>query len=360
MENEVKKKKSGKLLIVASAVVLCLGIGIYSWIISKSYETTDNAQLDCNIIPVRSIVNAYIKSINFKDNEVVKKGQVLIVFDTIEISAKLRGAEAALHIAQSKLLAAKNKANASIDNTVAGNIATESNEQSIVSAKANLEKTQRAYDRTKALFTIKAATQEQFEIAESNLTIAKADYTKAVNAKMSSTSTTSGLKSLAKSDDNQINLAVSQVEQCRVDVILAKKQLEYAIVHAPCDGIVSKRAVQEGQYISSGQNLCSVVDNQNLWVSANIKETQLANVKIGQSVLIKIDAYPDLEYKGKIESFSGATGAKYSLLPPDNATGNFIKITQRIPIKISVQNMHNDKTHELFPGMSAFVKIYSE
>jgi membrane fusion protein (multidrug efflux system) len=360
MENEVKKKTSGTLLIVVSAVVLILGIGIYSWIKSKSYETTDNAQLDCNIIPVRSVVNAYIKSINFKDNEEVKKGQVLIVFDTIEISAKLRGAEAALHSAQSKLSAAKNKAYASSENTVAGTISTESNEQSIVSAKAYLEKTQRAYDRTKALLSIKAATQEQFETAESNLTIAKADYSKAVDAKKSSSSATLGLKSLAKSDENQINLAVSQVEQCEVDVLLAKQQLQYAIVHAPCNGIVSKRAVQEGQYISSGQNLCSVVDNQNLWVSANIKETQLANVKIGQSVTIKIDAYPDMQFSGTIESFSGATGAKYSLLPPDNATGNFIKITQRIPVKISVQKMHNDKAHELFPGMSAFVKIYTE
>ena len=169
-----------------------------------------------------------------------------------------------------------------------------------------------------------------------------------------------GLKSLAKSDESQINMAEAQVEQCKADLILARQQLNYAIVRAPCNGIVSKRAVQEGQYISVGQSLCALVDNENLWVTANVKETQLRSIKIGQEVKIKVDAYPDLDLTGKIESFSGATGAKYSLLPPDNATGNFIKITQRIPVKISINKLPADKAQLLFPGMSVFVKIYTE
>lgn len=107
-----------------------------------------------------------------------------------------------------------------------------------------------------------------------------------------------------------------------------------------------------------GQSLCAVVENGNMWVSANVKETQLNNIKAGQLVKIKIDAYPDLDLNGKIESFSGATGAKYSLLPPDNSTGNFIKIIQRIPVKISISELPQDKSQILFPGMSAFVKIY--
>jgi membrane fusion protein (multidrug efflux system) len=118
--------------------------------------------------------------------------------------------------------------------------------------------------------------------------------------------------------------------------------------------------VQEGQYISAGQSLCALVENQNIWVTANVKETQLKNIKIGQQVNIKVDAYPDLDLTGKIESFSGATGAKYSLLPPDNSTGNFIKITQRIPVKISFNNLPADKAQLLFPGMSVFVKIFIE
>ena len=169
-----------------------------------------------------------------------------------------------------------------------------------------------------------------------------------------------GLKSLAKSDENLIHLAEAGIEQCKADLILAQQQLNYAIVRAPCNGIVSKRTVEEGQYISSGQNLCALIDNENIWVSANLKETQLETIKIGQYVKIKVDAYPDLDLTGKIESFSGATGAKYSLLPPDNSTGNFIKITQRIPVKIFINKLPTDKAQLLFPGMSVFVKIYTD
>jgi membrane fusion protein (multidrug efflux system) len=358
MEQEVKKKKPGKLIIVAAVLIIILGIGIFYWIRSKSCETTDNAQLDCNIVPIRSVVTAYLKSINFTDNEHVKKGQVLFVFDTTEIKAKIEEAEAASRIAKAKLAAAKNKAFASTENVTAGDLTTKVYEQNIISAKANLNKAQSAFDRTNALLKIKAATQEQYETAEANLSVAKADYAKAVSTQQSSSSTSMGLKSLVKSDESQINQAEAQVTQYEAELLLAKRQLEYANVCAPCNGIVSKRAVQKGQYISIGQSLCALVDNENLWVTANVKETQLRSIKTGQEVKIKVDAYPDLELTGKIESFSGATGSKYSLLPPDNATGNFIKITQRIPVKISIDKLPKDKVHLLFPGMSVFVKVY--
>jgi membrane fusion protein (multidrug efflux system) len=360
MEPETKKKKPGKLIIVVAVLIVILGIGVFYWIRSRSYETTDNAQLDCNIVPIRSVVTAYIKTINFTDNAEVKKGQILFVFDTIEIKAKVDEAEAALEIAKAKLLSVQSKSSASKESATAGDLTTESYEQNIVSAKANLEKAQSVFDRTSALLKIKAATQEQYETVETNLAVAKADYAKAVSARKSSSSTTMGLKLLAKSDESQINMAEAQVEQCKADLILARQQLNYAVVRAPCNGIVSKRAVQEGQYISAGQSLCALVDNENIWVTANLKETQLRSIKIGQEVKIKVDAYPDIDLTGKIESFSGATGAKYSLLPPDNATGNFIKITQRIPVKISINKLPADKAQLLFPGMSVFVKIYTE
>jgi membrane fusion protein, multidrug efflux system len=360
METEAKKKKPRKMIIITAVLIAILGIGAAYWIKGKSYETTDNAQLDCNIVPVRSVVIAYVKSINFRDNQKVKKGQVLFVFDTTELNAKFVQAEAALKIAKAKLLTAQNKASSSIESARAGNLTADSYEQGTVSAKANLEKAQSTFDRTSALLKIKATTQEQYETAETNLSVAKADYAKSISIRKSSFSTTIGLKSLAKSDENQISLAEAEIERCKADLILAQQQLNYAIIRAPCNGIVSKRAVEKGQYISNGQSLCAIVDNENLWVSANVKETQLKEIKIGQEAKIKVDAYPDLELTGKIESFSGATGAKYSLLPPDNATGNFIKITQRVPVRISINKLLEDKNHLLFPGMSVFVKIYAE
>ncbi len=360
MEQEITKKKQGKLIIIVTALIVILGIGIFYWIGRKSFETTDNAQLDCNIIPVRSVVTAYLKSVNFTDNEYVKKGQVLFILDTIEIKAKVDEADAALRIANAKLAAAKSKASASNESALAGSLTTESNEQSIISAKANLSKAQSVFDRTSNLLKINGTTQEQYETAETNLAIAKADYAKAISTQKSSTSSFLGLKSLAKSDESQIVQAEAQVTQCEADLLLAKKQLEYAIVCAPCNGIVSKRVVEKGQYITAGQNLCAVVENENLWITANVKETQLRSIKIGQEVRIKVDAYPNIDLAGKIESFSGATGAKYALLPPENATGNFIKITQRIPINISIDKIPTDKNQLLFPGMSVFVKIYTE
>jgi len=360
MEQQEKKNGFGKIMIVAIALIVILGTGIFYWIESKSVETTDNAQLDCNIVPIRSVVTAYLKSINFRDNELVKKGQVLFVFDTIEIKAKVDEAEAALRIAKAKLLATKTKASASNQNAFAGDLTTESYEQGIISAKANLAKAQSVFDRTSNLLKIKGTTQEQYETAAANLSIAKADYAKTLSIQKSSSLTSLGLKSMVKYDASQIDQAEAQVIQSEAELLLAKKQLEYAIVCAPCNGIVSKRAVEEGQYVSVGQNLCALVNNQDLWVTANVKETQLKSIKIGQEVKIRVDAYPSLDLTGKIESFSGATGAKYSLLPPDNATGNFIKITQRIPVRISISKLMSDQAQILFPGMSVFVKIYTE
>jgi len=348
------------ILAVGAVFMVILGTGVVYQIKSNTYEATDNAQLDCNIVPIRSVVAAYVKSINFTDNSLVKKGEILFVFDTTEIKAKFKEAQASLEIANAKLLFSQNKALASSENSRAGDLTADSYEDVIISAKANLEKAQSSFDRISALLKIKAATQEQYETSETNLSVAKAEYAKAISVRKSSSSTTLGLKSLAKSDLNQIHLAQAEIEQRKADLILAQQQLIYAIVRAPCNGIVSKRAVEEGQYISVGQNLCAVVDNENLWVSANVKETQLKDIKIGQGVKIKVDAYPNLDLTGKIESFSGATGAKYSLLPPDNSTGNFIKITQRIPVRISVSRQFTNKDHLLFPGMSVFVKIYTE
>jgi membrane fusion protein, multidrug efflux system len=360
MEPEVKKNKAVRLIAVVAVLIVTIGIGMFYWVKSKSYETTDNAQLDCNIVPIKSVVTAYLKSINFTDNAEVEKGQILFVFDTIEFKAKVDEAKAALIIARAKLLSAQNKASASTENVTAGDLTTESYEQNIISVKASLDKAQSTFNRTSALLKIKAATQEQYETAVTNLAVAKADFAKAISARKSSSSTTMGLKSLAKSDESQINIAEAEVEQCKADLILAQQQLNHAIICAPCNGIISKRAVQEGQYISAGQSLCALVENGNLWVTANLKETQLRTIKIGQEVKIKVDAYSDLDLTGKIESFSGATGAKYSLLPPDNATGNFIKITQRIPVKITINKIPANNNQLLFPGMSVFVKIYTE
>jgi len=360
MEENWSKKKKVKMIILALVVLLLISISVFYWISNRNYITTDNAQLDCNIVTIKSGVTAYMDSIGFSDNDYVKKGQILFVLDTADLGLKVEQADAELDIAEAKLEAAKGKASASSENASAGDLTAVSYEQSIVSAKASLDNAQNAFDRIRNLLKIKAATQEEYEKAETKLAISKADYAKAISLQKSSSSSSLGLKSLARSDGNQISLAEAQVRQCEAELLLAKNRLGDAFIRAPGNGIVSKRAVQKGQYVVSGQNLCALVDNENIWVTANFKETQLNKIKIGQHVKIKVDAYPDFDLTGKIESFSGATGAKYSLLPADNATGNFIKITQRVPVKISLDHLTRDLMARLFPGFSVFVKVYTD
>lgn len=357
MEEGSKKKKPARLIIIGVVAAIVLVTGIIYFMSGASYETSDNAQLDGDIVSLRSSVTATVVSIRFKDNQPVKKGDTLILFDADELKAKLVEAEAMLDNAKANLLVVENRASASVENANASAEASESNQQSIVSAKERMDKAQKDYDRIAELQKVKAATQEQLDNAHSNLQIAKADYAKAVSQQQSSASSSSGLRAQAKAEQNQIDLAKAQIRQREAEVELAKKQLSYATVLAPCNGIITKRSVQQGQYVSAGQALCVVVDNENFWISANFKETQLKEIKVGNDVEIKLDAYPDLELRGKVESFSGATGAKFSLLPPDNATGNFIKITQRFPLRITIDNFPKERAGEIFPGLSAFVKV---
>jgi membrane fusion protein (multidrug efflux system) len=357
MEQESKKKKSNGLVVLGIIAIVAVIAGIAYFISGSSYETTDNAQLDGNIVPIRSSVTAFIKDIRFDDNQIVKQGDTLILFDADELKAKLTQAEAALENANANLRSIENRASASTENVIASEETAESDKQSITSAKIKLEKAQTDFNRIVELQKVKAATQQQYDNAQADLQLAKSEYAKTVNKQKSSVSSSLGLKAEAKSEQNQVDLAKAEIKQREAELILAKKQLSYATVIAPCNGIVSKRAIQQGQYVSSGQSLCVVIDNEHYWVSANFKETQLEKIKIGSEVEIELDAYPDLKLTGKVESYSGATGAKFSLLPADNATGNFIKITQRFPIRISIDNFPKDKATELFPGLSVFVKV---
>jgi len=358
MEKESKKKKSTKkLMVIVIILAVVVGIGIAFFISGSSYETSDNAQIDGDIVPIRSSVTAYVNNIRFKDNQEVKKGDTLILFDADELKAKLAQAEASLDNANANLLAVQNKAFASTENANASVETAQSNKESIVAAKLKVERSQKDLDRIAELQKIKAATLEQLDNAQSNLQIAKSEYARTVNQQESSSSSSLGLRAQAKSEQNQIALAKALIKQREAELILAQKQLSYATVISPCNGIVSKRAIQQGQYVSAGQSLCVVIDNEHFWISANFKETQLEKIKIGDEVEISLDAYPDLKLTGKVQSYSGATGARFSLLPPDNATGNFIKITQRFPLRISIDSFPREKSTEVFPGLSAFVKV---
>jgi membrane fusion protein (multidrug efflux system) len=351
---EPKKKNPKMLILIALILIIIATTGCYFWISSKAYETTDNAQIDGNIIPVRSSVTAYLNEIRFQDNQQMKKGDTLMVFNTITLKAKLEQAQAALENAKADLSVSDIRAMASAQNAQSSLQSAQSGQQDITAAKANLDKAKQELERTTSLLKIKAATQEQFETATTAVQVAQANYSQAVSKQASSVSNSLGQETSAKAVKGQISVAQAVVKEKMAELALAEDEFSHAYITSPFDGIVTKRSVSQGQYISSGQALCAIIDNHHLWISANLKETQLDKIKPNQPVQIKVDAFPNLHLTGKVESYLGATGSRFSLLPPDNATGNFIKITQRFPIRISIDG---EQSAALYPGLSTFLKI---
>lgn len=360
MENQdtqETKKKSGRLKFIIPALIVVVGVILFFIFSGGGTESTDNAQLDADIVPIRSSISGYIKEVHFEDNQMVKKGDLLVTIDDTEYQTKVAQAEAALANAKANLNAVRSNATASNENAAAAVFSTQTTQESIKSAQARLNKQKEDYKRIKNMFQAKAATQADMDNATAELEVAQAQYDMAQKQYKASQSQSSGVRSQALGQQSLIALAEAMVRQREAELKLAQTQLDYATVEAPCDGIVSRRSVEVGQYISTGSPMCSVVDNTKLWISANFKETQLEDMRIGQPVTVKIDAYPHMKITGKLNSFIGATGAKFSLLPPDNSTGNFVKIVQRVPVKITLDHLTKEQMKVLFPGLSAYVSV---
>src|SRR5699024_3338161 len=374
-----EKKKSKRPLFIVAGLLLIMGIiGAGYWIYSSHYVSTDDAQLDGNIYSVRSSVTAYLDEIRFQDNEFVHQGDTLMVFNTTALKAEVEKTRAALANARTNLSVSDIKALAKLQNAKASKQSNAAGKEAIEAAHSQLKKAQQDVERDEKLVKIDAITPQQSGTDKNVLVQAKTAYQKAVQHYQSTITSTSSLQSLAKAAHHNISAVAAQVEQCKAQLRLAQQNLRHAYVIAPCNGIVTKRSVDPGQYVMAGQSLCAVVDADNLWVTANFKETKLNDIEIGQAVKISVDAFPNLTLKGKVQSFSGATGAKFALIPPDNATGNFIKVTQRFPLRITIDstslannkpdrlredlggesgrpNSRSDKS--LFPGLSVEVKI---
>jgi membrane fusion protein (multidrug efflux system) len=356
---DAPKAKSRAPLFLLLLLLVAGGGGWYYWQQNRGIESTDNAQLDGNVESVRASVTAYLDKIYFQDNQQVKQGDTLLRFNSVALRAHVQQANAMLANAQAALRASGSTAAASADNAVASVQLAQSGQQSLASAQANIQRAQEEYDRTGKLLQIKGATQQQLEAARTQLAVTRADYAAAQSRQLSSATTARGLQATSRSQRAQIGTAQALVKQREAELALAEEDLRHATVLAPCSGIVSKRAVQQGQFVSAGQSLCAVVDQQHLWVTANMKETQLGTLRPGQPVEVEVDAYPGLRLAGRVASFGGATGAKFSLLPPDNASGNFVKVVQRFPVRIELEKTQPTAAGSapLYPGLSAFVKI---
>lgn len=358
-ENKAASKKK-RLIIVGTVVSVIIIIVLSVWISSIGHEKTDNAQIDAMITPVRSIVPGFVSEVKFTDNQMVKKGEVLMIIDDKDYQARLVQAEAALESAKAQLEIAKSGATSAEMNANASSLNSQAAKENIKTAEARFNKNEKEMQRIEKMLKDGAATQQQLESvkAEYETSLAQLDMLK--KQFEASSSQAAGAQTQAESQKSQIALATALVKQREAELQLARTQLDNTIIKAPFDGIVSKKSIEVGQYLQAGTPVCSTVDYTNLWVTANFKETQIEEMRPNQEVEIKVDAFPKAKIMGKLQSFGGATGAKFSLLPPDNATGNFVKITQRVPVRIAITDFPKDMIGLILPGLSAVVDVHTK
>jgi membrane fusion protein (multidrug efflux system) len=346
MANEATetKKKPNKVVPIILGVLLLGGLifGIKEYIYYGKHIDTDDAQIDGDISPVVARVGGYVDSIMFEENTHVNKGQPLVKIDDRDYKVRLEQAEAA----QVGASAGINVGESQISTTAANSASARAQ---VVSAAARLEKIQKDYQRYANLVKDGSITQQQFDQAKADLDVARAAYNAAKDEYRAA-------QQQIATSRSQLKVTNTGVSQRKVDIDYAKLQLTYTNVKAPASGIVSKKNVQVGQLVQAGQTLFSIVNDNSIYVTANFKETQLDEMKNGQKVDIEADAYPDLKLEGSVYNFSPATGAKFSLLPPDNATGNFVKVVQRVPVKIKINGSKEDLS-KLRPGMSVKVSV---
>jgi membrane fusion protein (multidrug efflux system) len=341
------KKKPNRVLPIILGIILIGGIffGVKEYIYFSKHVDTDDAQIDGDISPVVARVGGYVDSIMFEENTKVTKGQLLVKIDARDYQVKLEQAQAAQVGASANIGVGQSQ----ITTTAANSSGAKAD---VVSAAARLDKVRKDYARYANLIKDGSITGQQFDQAKADLEVAQANYT-AANDKYKA-----ALEQVATSR-SQLKVTNTGVSQKQVDIDYAKLQLSYTDIKAPATGVVSKKNVQVGQLVQAGQTLFSIVNDNSIFITANFKETQLDKIRNGQKVDLKVDAYPDLKVQGTVYNFSPATGAKFSLLPPDNATGNFVKVVQRIPVKIKLTGSQEELA-KLRPGMSVDVSVITK
>jgi membrane fusion protein, multidrug efflux system len=352
-------KKSKTFTIILIVLVVAGGwFGISKYIHAQHHEETDDAQVEANISPVIPRISGYVTQLRVKDNQQVKKGDTLMVLDDRDLKIRLEQAEAALATAESNLGAARASSTAANANIASSQAGVSTVDAQIETAKINVKRTTQDYDRYANLIKDHSVTQQQFEQQQAAKETAEKQLQVLVQQKNQASTQTSAVASQSHATSSQIAIASSTIKQRQVDVDDAKLTLSYAVVTAPEDGLISKVNVQGGQFVTAGQALFSVVLNQDIWVVANFKETQFDKMKIGQKVIVHADAFPDHTFEATITSFAAATGARFALLPPDNSSGNFVKVVQRLPVKIQFTQPADSLMKQLIAGMNVTVDVH--
>lgn len=348
----MNKNKTDKIIVSITrylGIILLTGIIIWAaayFLKGYRYEQTNDAQVDAYLSPVNAKVGGYISKIYYKDNQQVQRGDTLVVIELDEYGLKRDAASAELMSSHTKLpiLIANEETQIKSINVIKAQLA---------GAKARLNQQQREFQRYKNLLADESTTQQKFENVSVSLSITQSDYDQTKASLQVAESKLNDLKAQRNAIKAEVKIKEALLKRQELDI-------QYTVITAPFDGYIGKKTIQEGQLIQPGQTLAFLVNKaEEKWVMANFKETQIGHFRIGQPVSIEVDAFPNETFSGVIESLSPTTGSRYSLLPPDNATGNFVKIIQRIPVRIKLTDTPG-KLAKLAAGMNANVYVLKD
>ena len=347
-DSDVQKPKKQRMRQVITSAI---GLAILLWALVKivgifidytTNESSNDAQIEQYISPVNLRASGYIKKIYFTEHQMVKKGDTLLVLDDREYLIRVMEAEAALKDAK----AGANVMDATMQTT---ENSASVYDASIAEIEVRLAKLSKDIARYRNLVERKAATPIQLEQLETEYA---ATRKKLEATRRQQKAAVSGVNEVQTRKAN----AAAAIERAEAALAMARLNLSYTVVLAPCDGQLGRRALEEGQMVNAGQTITYIMPDTRKWVIANYKETQMENIKVGQKVRLTVDALSDKEFEGRVTAISGATGSKYSLVATDNSAGNFVKIQQRIPVRIDFTNISKEDNARLAAGMMVVVK----
>lgn len=386
-----RTQSSGFRIGVSIAVLVLLVVGFFVYRYVTSYESTDDAQIDGHVNSVSARVSGHVIKLNVTDNQFVQAGTVLVEIDPADYQVAYERAKADYEDAQAAVVAADVNVPITSVNTTSQVSASEADvnsaragiqvaKQQFEAAKAQLQealannvKAQNDLGRYKQLVDKQEISQQQYDQATASAKASSATVEAArASADAAQQQVTQAQGKLVQAQANwsyantapkqmqairaRATAALAQAQRKKADLDQAQLNLQYTKIIAPVNGIVSDRTVEVGQNVAPGQELMKVINLDDIWVTANFKETQLREMKVGQRSTIEVDAN-GRTYNGKVDSVAGASGARFSLLPPENATGNYVKVVQRIPVKI-VLDPGSNNDHQLRPGMSVLPKVW--
>lgn len=344
-----KKKTSTVKTTVINLIVFAIAVVGFYWLVTHYFHLNDDnftnsAQVEEFINPVNTRVPGYIKEIKYREHEAVKKGDTLVILDERELLTQLAQAEAAYQNA----LASRNVTSSAV-NTVSNNINVAN--ANIAGAKARLWNAEQNLNRYKNLVATEAVTRQQYDQVKTEYDATKAAYQTLISQKNSASLATGETRSRLGVNDAEIKRTAAMLDMAKINV-------SYTVITAPYDGIMGRRVVNEGQLLQAGQQLGTIVLNGQKWITANFLESQMQRVKVGEKMNVTVDALGGQKFVGEVTAISAATGSKYSNVPVDNSTGNFVKVQQRIPVRIEFTSENKEEDlKQLRAGMNVNVTL---